>query len=497
MATTVITTATTREPGDGTGKDDPLPDAGRRPVQDPLTAVLEALDAAGLAHCRLRGPSVDGAGQRELDLLVDPRHTRRLARVVADRGFVRRMAWGRGGRLVFVTFDGTAGEWLKLDAVTTLRYGGKGRPLASRALRGALTRRARVGRTWELDPPDAILGLLLHGVLDKRSFAGPRRAEIEELRRLIQKDADLTARTSARFRQALGSALPWQAACEMIGAGNWERLLGERRRIAWVMCRRDPAGCARRWLEESLLGLARRIRRPLALGGYSVALLGPDGAGKTTLARTLAADPQLRARVVYMGTNVGTATVELPGAAWIRRRERGRRFGRFGGGVLYLLRLLEQSYRTLVALGWRWRGRLVVFDRHPDELRIAPPARGAGPRLRRWLLARASVPPDLVLVLDAPSPVLRHRKPEHELARLDRHRERYRSLPRMGSSIQLVEASGDEREVARRVKHIIWSEYVGRSRRSGHAAAGVRSSPVPAAPNSIEDRGSSHHESPA
>jgi len=161
----------------------------------------------------------------------------------------------------------------------------------------------------------------------------------------------------------------------------------------------------------------------------------------------------------------------LPTSRWTGRRRGDARRGIVGAGF-YAHRLLEQTVRSLVAWGSKRRGRFVVFDRHPDELRAAPPAHGAGRRLRRWLLLSASVRPDLFLVLDAPPPMLNERKPEHDLERSERQRARYRWLNEELGNTVLLDASRPAAETARDAKRIVWEHYrrrmVSRARR--HAA---------------------------
>src|SRR5204863_4311200 len=79
--------------------------------------------------------------------------------------------------------------------------------------------------------------------------------------------------------------------------GDWRTVsaMGRTLRRAWYI-RAGPAVAARsEWhrLQRHLL--------PPAAAGLTVAILGPDGAGKTTLAKALVSSAALPARYIYLG----------------------------------------------------------------------------------------------------------------------------------------------------------------------------------------------------
>ena len=425
---------------------------------------FRALDEAGLPYYQLRGsgPGPETSRCQEIDLLVDRGDLERLAGILSRLGFVKLKTWGHGGHRFYVAYEEDAGAWLKFDVVTRLRYGGPHRPLFSRALAGSLERRRRVAETFVPDAVDALLGLVLHALLDKRAFHEKHRRELERLREEIEAAPALQAAAAERFDRALGPTLRWSEAAAAIAGRNWEQLLSRRRTIAGVLFRRAPFGSVRHWLGGQIARLARPLLVPFGRRGFFVALLGPDGAGKSTLARALADDPQIRARIVYMGSNPGAG---LASTRWIERW-RGDRLaghGRGGGalirGITYGNRLFEQAWRSLVAVAWGLRGRLVVFDRHPHEALIADPAHGRGAQLRRRLLRGFCARPDLILLLDAPPEQLRSRKSEHTLERLARQRDRYRSLSLAFRGLVVIDASVPQEESVRRVTSAVWSGY--------------------------------------
>lgn len=181
--------------------------------------------------------------------------------------------------------------------------------------------------------------------------------------------------------------------------------------------------------------------------GLTVALVGPDGAGKTTVARMLEHVLPPPVVYLYMGVNPDSSNHLLPTTRLVRavrRRDGGpagsraapRRRGTLAAvrSALRLLnRLAEEWHRQLLASWHVRRGATVVFDRHFFADYHASDVTGATPRplarrVHGFLLSRAYPKPDLVVYLDAPPEVLHARKGEGTLESLARRREEYLRL---------------------------------------------------------------------
>jgi thymidylate kinase len=222
--------------------------------------------------------------------------------------------------------------------------------------------------------------------------------------------------------------------------------------------------------------------------GFTVALIGCDGAGKTTVARALERAPGLSVRYLYMGVSAESSNRRLPTtrvadavkrrAASTRRHQtaaavapRGlRRARRAGRSALRLAnRLAEEWYRQLIAQAFVRRGKVVVFDRHfladYHAFDVAGERRPLTRRIHGWMLMHAYPRPDLLVLLDAPPEVLFARKGEGTLASLARRREDYLELgDAIGTdgSFEVVSATRSLDAVVADVAGLIRGAAVGR-----------------------------------
>jgi ABC-type Fe3+/spermidine/putrescine transport system ATPase subunit len=212
---------------------------------------------------------------------------------------------------------------------------------------------------------------------------------------------------------------------------------------------------------ESSRATARRAirvaRKPLLLRrrrGVSVALLGPNGVGKSTVAAGLQQGFPLGAKVLHMGLWKTTAT--RPGSR----------------AVEILTRPLRLWGRSAVAHYHQARGRLVIYDRYVYEARLpAKPPLLAAKRLYFWMLGHAIPPPDAAVVLDVAGDVAYGRKQENPPEELESERRVYAHLAASEPLIELVDASQPADAVRADVTAIVWDKVAARWTR-GRAGCG-------------------------
>jgi glycosyltransferase involved in cell wall biosynthesis/thymidylate kinase len=206
--------------------------------------------------------------------------------------------------------------------------------------------------------------------------------------------------------------------------------------------------------------------RRSARRGFTVALIGCDGAGKTTVARALESDTDLPVSYLYMGVSPDSSNRLLPTtrAAHALKRSRSgsprRGLRRSVRSALRLAnRVAEEWYRQLIAVVQLRRGRIVVFDRHFaadfHASDVTGPGRTLSRRVHGFLLTHLYPRPDLVVFLDAPPEVLFARKGEGTIASLTRRRDEYRRLGATLDRFAVVEATQPLAQVVETVADLI------------------------------------------
>ncbi len=200
----------------------------------------------------------------------------------------------------------------------------------------------------------------------------------------------------------------------------------------------------------------------------SIALIGPDGAGKTSVSNMLQQRSPVPLKCLYMGINIKSSRVALPTsrlAELLKARSTGRasvdtnrRAGtqRSRGSLRSMARLVnrvaDEWYRQFVSWYYQLRGYTVLYDRHflydfatygpktPDRPKLSA-------RLHRALLRALYPRPDLVIYLDAPAEVLFARKGEGTVEELEWRRQAFLQIGESDPSFVRIDATRPFEEV--------------------------------------------------
>jgi len=230
---------------------------------------------------------------------------------------------------------------------------------------------------------------------------------------------------------------------------------------------------------------------------FTVALVGSDGSGKTTITRRVGTSMPFPVKTMYMGVNLEMNEAMLPTTRLALELKRAlgrrpdmvaassgvtaaparRRSGGAAAGIKSVVKIAnwvaEEWFRQLLA--WyhsKLRGRVVLFDRHffADYYAydVAPTARprSLASRMHGGILRHAYPKPDLFIFLDAPPAVLLARKGEGTLEFLERRRREYLQIGDVVRHFVVVDADRPPDEVADEVGQIITRFYDTEKRRT-------------------------------
>jgi thymidylate kinase len=431
-----------------------------------LAEVFTSLDNADIAWCLLRGEAALAAPTGDIDLLVAPHQMAAMETALAPLTVVPVERWGIGGHRMFFGYHPATDLFIELDVEPELDYGPQAsflvnwlQPSIRTGVASAcLARRRRVGDVWILHPDDAFWSLLLHCIVDKAAVAERHRMRLMELAGEAADDGP--------FGSLVGRICPlgWDArrVIDTAAAGNWEALVAlgpelPRRATAARPIRAAASAFGRGLGRFSTTALRMRGGR-----GFSVALLGPDGAGKSTLSAGL---------VEHIGTALPTRLVYM--GLW--QGEEGQARSLMAAGLAAAGRPVKVWRRYLEARLHRALGRLVIFDRHAYDALLPPdPPLVWAKRLFFGFLAHAAPGPQLVLVLDLPSDVTIKRRPEEDPEHVRAMRGQYLALAERLPQAQLI--NGDQTPEAVRIEATarIWGAWAARHAKHAGTQTGER-----------------------
>ena len=445
-----------------------------------LRTLFDRLHAADIRYCHWKSNEhllASFTGATDVDVLFDRRAIIPLTRILGEIGFKRFVVKpGRGypGIEDYVGYDAATGALTHLHVHYQLTLGekflkGHRLPWEERYLDTRV--RDPEFDIYIADPHLELVVLLIRAVMKlrtrdlfKESLGAPY------ITGGMQREMNwLKARVTEQRLVTLGRELVGEAAAQLLpdlvadARPSVRRLRAFARRITPALDEYrlfGTAAAARQMLTRELgivwwkvrnwlIGAPTKSTRTMPQGGLTVAFLGADGAGKSTISTLIAEWLSREVAVVqtYGGSGKGSASpvrLLMQRAGAVRRGIRGPASARVSRSshnpgsasgappsaarVIWLLALLrERRGRARAARRAKGLGMIVISDRFPQS---QFPGGNDGPRLAPWLengpwLVRAAArrergtfrlvdlsPPDLVVKLNVTPEIALQRKPE-------------------------------------------------------------------------------------
>jgi thymidylate kinase len=416
------------------GQDETWPTTHTHALEQGVLDALSSLSAAGVTFALLRGGHERGSGG-DVDLLVAEADLRVTESHLRRAGWLRAHAPGHGSHRFHIRYDADSRTWHKLDLVTRLGFG----PLQAYRTglaEASLARRVYLDGVPVLDPDDAFWLLFAHQAWKQPTPERHRRLTHTAQRAAARGPvADLVAERLpggvADLDVALAAArsddTATVAALQRQLRKNWRRAEGGR----------DVVRQAASWVLQRV-GVAERR-------GFSLALLGLDGAGKTTVAARLQEEVPWPTVSLYMGV-------------W--RESSLDRFVRPLLGAQLLLRVGRLSRTALLTRYHRALGRIVLLDRYIVDATLPSPDLDWKGRVSAVLVLRTAPAPDRMVFLDAPAEVVFARKGELGVEELKQRRAHYRQLRAQFPQWITVDCDRPLGQVLADVHQVLWDDLV-------------------------------------
>ena len=231
---------------------------------------------------------------------------------------------------------------------------------------------------------------------------------------------------------------------------------------------------------------------------FTLAIIGADGAGKSTVCKEVQKIDKLPFKYIYMGVSSTSSNYSLPTTRLIAtiksrlgktpskagppdpsKQRKSRQKGLIKQFVWELKACLrystwmsEEWYRQVLVWYYKWQGSIPLFDRHffidfyAYDIAKTNHYRSIASRVHGLTLKYLYPKPDMVIFLDAPPELLFKRKGEGTVELLKGRREEYLNMQKLFEHFAIVDASQPLDDVIKDVFELIHNHYLSTKKKS-------------------------------
>ncbi|HKI78189.1 MAG TPA: hypothetical protein VKA26_06585 [Ignavibacteriaceae bacterium] len=207
----------------------------------------------------------------------------------------------------------------------------------------------------------------------------------------------------------------------------------------------------------------------------TIALIGADGSGKTTISKMLLDSPPAKMKYLYMGLNIESSNYALPTSRLIyyfklvKYKKRNKNLknvklknlslhelndnrnldtrGKLAATARMINRIAEAFYRQAISWIFQLRGYTVLYDRHfifelpKNQTKKELKGQRFTWKIYVWLVNKIISEPELVFLLYAPPEVLFERKKEADIDYLKKRNENYMKVGSGFKNFYVIDAT--------------------------------------------------------